>query len=321
MRDWGERGKRGESVTESATTVPAPTVSFWVSRVPRRTCSRSSSIIPPLSSAFGSTLEIRVPSLFSMERRIVVEEFRRRDRPQLLLFLLLYVPAAVFASRDGTTEGVAALPFIDNSTETTVLMAVGRTAVLNCRVRNLGQNTLSWVRKKDYAILTSGRYVYSNDKRINMLHQDGSDEWPLQIKFVNVTDNGTYVCQVEPGLEKLSRTVNLQVLEPEAFILGSKEYHVDTGSKISLVCIIEKSPQPPEYVFWYHNGRMLNYDAVRGGIMVTVERGKKTHSRLTVDNAQVGDSGVYTCSAESTKPASISVFITEGIFRTPFSSS
>ena len=27
------------------------------------------------------------------------EEFRRRDRPQLLLFLLLYIPAAVFASR------------------------------------------------------------------------------------------------------------------------------------------------------------------------------------------------------------------------------
>jgi hypothetical protein len=34
--------------------------------------------------------------------------------------------------------------------------------------------------------------------------------------------------------------VNLQVVVPEAFILGSGELHVDMGSAINLVCIIEK---------------------------------------------------------------------------------
>uniref|UniRef100_A0A182X8Q8 Uncharacterized protein n=1 Tax=Anopheles quadriannulatus TaxID=34691 RepID=A0A182X8Q8_ANOQN len=38
----------------------------------------------------------------------------------------------------------------------------------------------------------------------------------------------------------ISHFVNLQVVVPEAFILGSGELHVDMGSTINLVCIIEK---------------------------------------------------------------------------------
>lgn len=38
----------------------------------------------------------------------------------------------------------------------------------------------------------------------------------------------------------ISHFVNLQVVVPEAFILGSGELHVDMGSAINLVCIIEK---------------------------------------------------------------------------------
>lgn len=38
----------------------------------------------------------------------------------------------------------------------------------------------------------------------------------------------------------ISHFVNLQVVVPEAFILGSGELHVDMGSSINLVCIIEK---------------------------------------------------------------------------------
>lgn len=34
--------------------------------------------------------------------------------------------------------------------------------------------------------------------------------------------------------------MNVQVVVPEAFILGSGELHVDMGSAINLVCIIEK---------------------------------------------------------------------------------
>lgn len=73
-----------------------------------------------------------------------------------------------------------------------------------------------------------------------------------------------------------------------------------------------QSPQPPQYVFWYHNDRMINYDNVRGGITVQTEPGPKTQSRLLIQDASDKDEGNYTCTASNTDPASISVFVSEG---------
>lgn len=50
----------------------------------------------------------------------------------------------------------------------------------------------------------------------------------------------TITLQVSTATGVISHFVNLQVVVPEAFILGSGELHVDMGSTINLVCIIEK---------------------------------------------------------------------------------
>jgi hypothetical protein len=49
-----------------------------------------------------------------------------------------------------------------------------------------------------------------------------------------------FIPQVSTSTGVLSHFVNVQVVVPEAFILGSGELHVDMGSAINLVCIIEK---------------------------------------------------------------------------------
>ena len=43
-----------------------------------------------------------------------------------------------------------------------------------------------------------------------------------------------------------SNRVELKVETPEAFILADEEYHIDRGSSLSLVCIIEKATEPPQ---------------------------------------------------------------------------
>lgn len=48
------------------------------------------------------------------------------------------------------------------------------------------------------------------------------------------------IFQISTPTGVVSHFVNLQVVVPEAFILGSGELHVDMGSAINLVCIIEK---------------------------------------------------------------------------------
>lgn len=61
---------------------------------------------------------------------------------------------------------------------------------------------------------------------------------------------------------------------------------------------------------------MINYDTARGSVSVQTEPGP-TQSRLTIQQAVETDSGNYTCRASNTKPASIFVFVTEGMLYTP----
>ena len=73
----------------------------------------------------------------------------------------------------------------------------------------------------------------------------------MMIKHVQANDSGSYECQVtmeDGGIR--SHQVELKVETPEAFILADEEYHIDTGSSLSLVCIIEKATEAPAYVFW-----------------------------------------------------------------------
>ena len=127
-----------------------------------------------------------------------------------------------------------------------------------------------------------------------------------------------------------SRQVELVVVTPEALILGKEEYHIEQGSIISLVCIIENSLLTPEYVFWYQDDRMINYDT-NHGVQVQTTVGKKTSSRLNIKRSADGvhsavtrkkqkyvcfffsalphHSGNYTCQPSSAIPASIQVFV------------
>ncbi|XP_076039393.1 limbic system-associated membrane protein-like [Oratosquilla oratoria] len=174
---------------------------------------------------------------------------------------------------------------------------------------------VSWFRRRDWHILTTGTFAYTNDQRFSVLHPDGSLDWTLQIKYITRRDNGTYECQLSTGTGVLSHFVNLHVAVPRASILVRGDYHVQAGSTITLVCVVEQSPEPPQYIFWYHNDKMINYDTERGGVKVTMTTGHPagdTRSQLTISNAQQEDTGNYTCSASNTRPASTSVFVTYG---------
>lgn len=53
--------------------------------------------------------------------------------------------------------------------------------------------------------------------------------------------------QVSTGTGIVSYLVHLHIAVPEAFILGNGEYHIEQGSTINLVCVIEKVSDP-----WCH---------------------------------------------------------------------
>nr|XP_029719336.1 uncharacterized protein LOC115261579 [Aedes albopictus] len=104
-----------------------------------------------------------------------------------------------------------AQPYFDNSTRREITATVGQSALLHCRVRNLGDRAVSWIRKRDLHILTVGILTYTNDQRFQSLHTEGSDEWTLRITSPQPRDSGTYECQVstEP---KISQAFRLSVV-------------------------------------------------------------------------------------------------------------
>ncbi|CAO1320323.1 unnamed protein product [Diamesa hyperborea] len=202
-------------------------------------------------------------------------------------------------------------------TSQNLTVQLGGTAFLVCKVPGVDRvgvnwNQISWIRRRDWHILSSGAQLYTNDERFGIIHTPGSNTWTLQIKFVQRRDNGLYECQVSTSTGVISHFVNLQVVVPEAFILGSGELHVDMGSTINLVCIIEKSPQPPQYIYWQRNDRMVNYDDNRRDISIDTIPGPRTQSRLIIKEPQITDSGNYTCRASNTEPASIFVYVSKG---------
>lgn len=100
-----------------------------------------------------------------------------------------------------------------------------------------------------------------------------------------------------------------KIIEAVAEILGSPDVHLRVGSLLRLVCTLRDSTEPPSYVFWYHDQRMINYDV---GITVLPDT---SSSVLLLQEADQRHSGNYTCSPSNAVPASINVHVlnaTEG---------
>ena len=70
-------------------------------------------------------------------------------------------------------------------------------------------------------------------------------------------------------LEKKKKTSCLHpykyitISEASAEIAGGPERYVQEGSSVVLTCTLRQHTQAPEYVFWYHNRAMINFDTNR----------------------------------------------------------
>ncbi|XP_076054307.1 hemicentin-2-like [Oratosquilla oratoria] len=203
------------------------------------------------------------------------------------------------------------VPDFANTTETNVTVLRGRTAHLHCHVLNLGTKSVSWVRHEDIHVLTVGRITFTNDDRFEAHNTPGSGVWSLLIKYPQPRDAGKYECQISTRPPK-ARVIALTVVEPQAEILRAPELFVDRGSTLNLTCIIPDSPEPPEYVFWYHREKMVTYDGARSDVHVRTDKGDVTTSTLVIKNVDDKDSGLYTCAPTGMKEASTTVTVLNG---------
>ncbi|XP_065095573.1 peroxidasin [Ochlerotatus camptorhynchus] len=210
-------------------------------------------------------------------------------------------------------------PFFDDTNMTAnVTTQLGNDVYLHCRVNDLRERTVTWVRRKgdDIHLITVGRHTYSSDSRYSLQYQTPND-WQLLIQYANERDEGLYECQISshPPLVFL---VYLIVVVPRVEIVDERglatiDKFYKAGSTIELKCIISKVPQPTSYVTWKHGMRMLNYDTSRGGISVKTDLlTGGAMSRLYIANANRYDTGNYTCALADIAQATVAVHVLNG---------
>ncbi|XP_050455002.1 cell adhesion molecule DSCAML1-like isoform X2 [Cataglyphis hispanica] len=212
---------------------------------------------------------------------------------------------------DRASEPLDRGPYFDVSVSRNVTALVGQTATLNCRVRNLGDRTVSWVRHRDIHLLTVGTETYTSDQRFVTLHFPRTEDWTLQVKYPQRRDSGTYECQVSTT-PPIGHSMLLSVVEPVTMIIGEPEMYINKDSTMNLTCVVRHSPEPPFTIKWTHNNEAINYDSPRGGVSVITEKGEVTTSYLLIQRAQPADSGQYTCHPSNANTKTVLVHVLNG---------
>ncbi|XP_068201126.1 uncharacterized protein [Palaemon carinicauda] len=201
-------------------------------------------------------------------------------------------------------------PSFDRDTPRSLTVQSGKTAKLVCRVLNVGDKSVSWMRHEDLHILTVDKYKYSTDKRLSVIFNEADQEWILQIQSVKQEDTGLYECQVSTK-PVLSFIVSMNVVVPSARIINGPEIFVHRGSPINLSCVVDHTVERPSYIYWYHYNKMIDYDK-EGDTIKLDKSGPNTISNLLVRRASPSDSGKYTCRPSNGEDASVMLHVLNG---------
>ncbi|XP_050684097.1 uncharacterized protein LOC126978997 [Leptidea sinapis] len=220
---------------------------------------------------------------------------------------------------DISTTTTEPLPFFEDDASTSNVTAqLGSRVHLHCRVHDLGEKTISWVRRRgdDLHLLSFGRHTYSADSRYSLAFEQPND-WRLLIQYVSERDEGYYECQISTH-PPLVRRVHLAVIVPRVEIVDERGRPIQDkfykeGSIIELRCLVSEVPESTRQVIWKNGERLLNYDTKRGGISVKTEATSNgALSRLYIANANRNDSGNYTCSLADVAATAVSVHVLRG---------
>ncbi|XP_067622759.1 zwei Ig domain protein zig-8-like isoform X3 [Eurosta solidaginis] len=235
-----------------------------------------------------------------------------------------YVETTSFGQGEQLDETTYLPPTFDIGMPRNITARSGQTATINCRVDNLSDKSVSWIRKRDLHILTAGILTYTSDERFHVVRSPDFKDWTLQVKYAQPRDSGIYECQVntEPKISMAFR-LNVVVSTPGAIaiISGPPDLYVKVGSAITLTCLVKQLSAKLDIgpIYWYRAHYLLTpfivhpneaaIDMQRISMETKLGIDDKLQSRLRIANAQPSDSGNYTCMPTTAEAASVNVIV------------
>ncbi|KAL7010723.1 hypothetical protein ACKWTF_016852 [Chironomus riparius] len=200
-----------------------------------------------------------------------------------------------------------------------VTTQIGTHAYLPCKVKQIINKSVSWVRVRDDHILTVDRMTFIADERFQSFYVENTGLWTLQIKYVQARDAGMYECQVstEP---KVSARVHLHVVVPRTELIGDPDRYVKAGSTVVLHCVVRGALEPPSYIIWYHDAHQLLGENQQKW-KIKLDRGQPDSDgdipnvvgSLIIHNVNKRDSGNYSCSPSNSYPLQITLNVINGM--------
>jgi len=176
----------------------------------------------------------------------------------------------------------------------------GETAMLVCKVINIGDKAVSWVRHSlpIPQLLGVNNITNTLNPRYRAIVSGAWTEFVLMIKDVRPRDSGNYECQVSgPKHFSLHRILRLTVIESMTEIVGGPDIYVDRLSTLQLTCRVTSGENTPAFIIWQKEDKILKFDGGETSAVPYLERDADGRhlSSLSVDDIQLEDSGEYSC--------------------------
>uniref|UniRef100_A0A8B9MBB1 Obscurin, cytoskeletal calmodulin and titin-interacting RhoGEF n=1 Tax=Accipiter nisus TaxID=211598 RepID=A0A8B9MBB1_9AVES len=195
------------------------------------------------------------------------------------------------------------------------MVSVGKDATLSCQIIGNPIPVVSWEKDK-LPVQSGGRFKTTED----------GDLYQLTIYDLSLEDSGQYICRAKNTIGEAFAAVSIKVGE-ETTVTESAPYFIQKPSSIKVTlgedamfkCKVQGSP--PLSVNWEKDGRHLRNRADAGRFQI--ESAGESNA-LTIQRAQLGDSGTYTCRAENpigSASASAALVVETQGFSNPGSSS
>ncbi|KAL7028349.1 hypothetical protein ACKWTF_005810 [Chironomus riparius] len=201
----------------------------------------------------------------------------------------------------------------DPTISTNITVMQGESAYMVCVVRNLGNNSISWIRHNDINLLSVGIFKYTQDPRYQIFHNSHNDTWTLKIRRVRKEDEGLFECQIGISTaQPVGRMIYLKVIDPQLSILEGNEMFTEVGSNLNLTCYIKQMLNGDDKRYslrWSYNNQEINHHSPRGFFIITEHDDRASISHLMIKNVTTTDTGLYSCSTSIDIRASITLHV------------
>jgi len=185
-------------------------------------------------------------------------------------------------------------PYFSPQSVGNLTTSVGNTVHLPCRVKQVGRNTVAWVRKSDSRILSIEEDTIVQDNRFLAVKAPSREEWTLVIRNVTTRDDGAYECQISTQ-SKMSHFVYLKVLVPSVQIDGSPDIFAKAGSTVELTCTVADHSSSTFTIKWTKEGEEIRQETSADLEVELREEGGHIQSVLTIRNIGRERLGNYSC--------------------------